>query len=62
MNIDDPWPSLEEAEARVLGIQVKLHQWATDSPQRRFCDLFNRVAKVCLSECMPWRRFSLIGT
>ena len=43
MNTDAPWPTLEEAEARVLGIQVKLHQWATDSPQRRFCDLFNLV-------------------
>jgi RNA-directed DNA polymerase len=43
VNTDAPWPTLEEAEARVLGIQVKLHQWATDSPQRRFCDLFNLV-------------------
>jgi hypothetical protein len=22
----------------------------------------NRVASVCLSECMPWRRLSLMGT
>jgi len=22
----------------------------------------NLVASECLSECMPWRRFSLIGT
>jgi RNA-directed DNA polymerase len=43
VNTDAPWPSLEEAEARVLGIQTKLHQWATDSPDRRFCDLFNLV-------------------
>lgn len=43
MNIDAPWPTLAEAEARVLGIQTKLHQWATDSPNRRFCDLFNLV-------------------
>jgi RNA-directed DNA polymerase len=43
VNTDAPWPTLEEAEARVLGIQAKLHQWATDSPQRRFCDLFNLV-------------------
>ena len=43
MNTDAPWPTLEEAEARVLGIQSKLHQWATDSPNRRFCDLFNLV-------------------
>lgn len=41
MNTDAPWPTLEEAEARVLGIQTKLHRWATDSPHRRFSDLFN---------------------
>ena len=44
MNTDAPWPTLIEAEARVLGIQRKLHQWATDDPHRRFDDLFNLVA------------------
>jgi RNA-directed DNA polymerase len=34
--------SLEEAEARVLGIQTKLHRWATDDQARRFDDLFVR--------------------
>ena len=29
---------------RVLGIQTKLHQWATDDPNRRFDDLFNLVS------------------
>ncbi len=43
MNTDAPWPSLDEARARVLKIQTKLHQWATDSPDRRFSDLFNLV-------------------
>ena len=43
MNTGAPWPSLDEARSRVLRIQVKLHQWATDSPDRRFCDLFNLV-------------------
>ena len=43
MNTDAPWPTLEEAEARVLGIQTKLHQWATDSPDRQFSDLYNLV-------------------
>ena len=28
MNTGAPWPDLTEAEARVLGIQTKLHQWA----------------------------------
>ena len=31
-----PWP-------RVLKIQTKLHQWATDDPDRRFDDLWNLV-------------------
>src|SRR5207302_9208144 len=43
VNTDEPWPSLEEAEARVLRIQTKLHQWATDDPGCRFDDLFNLV-------------------
>ncbi len=44
MNTDAPWPDLDEAESRVLGIQTKLHQWATDDPHRRFDDLYNLVA------------------
>ena len=44
MNTDELWPDLEEAEAQVLRMQAKLHQWATDSPDRRFCDLYNLVA------------------
>jgi len=44
VNADALWPSLNEAKARVLGIQTKLHQWATDSPDRRFDDLFNLVS------------------
>jgi RNA-directed DNA polymerase len=43
VNTDAPWPSLDQARARVLGIQTKLHQWATDGPDRRFGDLFNLV-------------------
>jgi RNA-directed DNA polymerase len=45
VNTGAPWPalSIEEAQARVLGMQTKLHQWATDDPDRRFCDLFNLV-------------------
>ena len=44
MNTDAPLPALDEAESRVLEIQTKLHQWATDDPHRRFDDLFNLVA------------------
>jgi RNA-directed DNA polymerase len=43
VNTGAPWPSLEQAEARVLGIQTKLHQWATGDPNRRFDDLYNLV-------------------
>src|SRR3954463_1407477 len=43
VNTGAPWPSLDEARARVLGIQTKLHRWATDEPDRRFGDLFNLV-------------------
>jgi len=43
VNISDPWPDLDEAERRVHGMQMKLHQWATDDPGRRFDDLYNLV-------------------
>jgi RNA-directed DNA polymerase len=43
VNTDASWPSLVEAEVRVLKIQTKLHQWAVDDPGRRFDDLFNLV-------------------
>jgi len=44
VNTDAPWPTLFEAEARVLEIQTKLHRWSTDDPSRRFDDLYNLVA------------------
>jgi RNA-directed DNA polymerase len=44
VNTGAPWPSLEQAQARVLGIQTKLHRWATADPARRFDDLYNLVA------------------
>ena len=43
MNTDAPWPEAKTAGARVLKIQTKLHQWATDDPGRRFDDLWNLV-------------------
>ena len=43
MNTGVLWPAAEEAEARVLRIQTKLHQWAIDDPGRRFDDVFNLV-------------------
>ncbi len=44
MNADAPWPDALEARERVLvGIQAKLHRWATADPNRRFDDLYNLV-------------------
>ncbi len=43
MNTGVLWPTVEEAEAQVLRIQAKLHQWAIDDPGRRFDDMFSLV-------------------
>jgi RNA-directed DNA polymerase len=43
VNTGAPWPSLEEAEPRVLAMQTKLHQWAASDAGRRFDDLYNLV-------------------
>ena len=43
MNTGAPWPSLIEAEVRVLAMQLKLHQWAIADPGRCFDDLANLV-------------------
>ncbi|MEU6012420.1 reverse transcriptase domain-containing protein [Streptomyces sp. NPDC047453] len=44
MNTDELESALYWAERRVLGIQTKLHQWASGDPHRRFDDLFNLVS------------------
>jgi len=41
VNTGARWPSLDEAEPRVLAMQTKLHQWAISDPDRRFDDLYN---------------------
>jgi RNA-directed DNA polymerase len=43
VNTGAPWPSLKEAEPRVLAMQMKLHRWAASEPGRRFDDLYNLV-------------------
>lgn len=43
MNTDAPWPSLDEARARVHAMQTKLHQWAVGDRDRSFADLGNLV-------------------
>ena len=55
MNTDAPWPTPSEAAARVLRIQTKLHQWATDDPTRRFDDLDNLVADPAFL-AIAWER------
>jgi RNA-directed DNA polymerase len=57
VNTGAPWPTLSsaEAEARVLGIQAKLHRWATQDRTRRFDDLFNLVCDPAFL-LVGWRR------
>ena len=43
MNTGASWPDLSEAEPRVRRMQTKLHQWATDDPDRCFDDVANLV-------------------
>jgi RNA-directed DNA polymerase len=49
------WPEVEAAEAQVLRVQTKLHQWAIDDPGRRFDDLFNFVCDPAVL-VVAWRR------
>jgi RNA-directed DNA polymerase len=49
------WPTPDEAEVEVLGMQVKLHQWAIDGPDRRFDDLFNLVCDPAFLT-VAWKR------
>jgi RNA-directed DNA polymerase len=49
------WPEVEAAEAQVLRVQTKLHQWAIDDPGRRFDDLFNLVCDPAVL-VVAWRR------
>jgi RNA-directed DNA polymerase len=55
VNTDAPWPEPESAWWRVLEIQTKLHQWATDAPDRRFDDLYNLVCDPAVL-VMDWER------
>ncbi len=55
MNIGAPWPESHLAEARVLAMQTKLHQWAASDPGRRFDDLFNLVCDPAFL-AVAWKR------
>ena len=55
LNSGAPWPTPKVAEARVLGIQRKLHKWAKDDQARRFKDLHNLVCDPA-TLLMAWQR------
>ena len=55
MNVGAPSPLPEMAAVRVLGIQRKLHKWASDDPDRRFSDLHNLVCDPAVL-MMAWLR------
>lgn len=55
VNIDAMLALSLTAERRVLGIQAKLHRWATEDPGRRFDDLYNLVVDPAFL-AMAWMR------
>jgi RNA-directed DNA polymerase len=42
VNSGEPWPDFDEAWARVLRMQAKLHLWATQDPGRVFSEQIER--------------------
>src|SRR5215210_4302368 len=55
LNNGAPWPTPERAAERVLEIQRKLHKWARDDQDRRFCDLHNLVCDPA-TLTVAWQR------
>jgi RNA-directed DNA polymerase len=55
VNASASWPSVEEAEQRVLEIQTKLHRWAIEDSEKCFKDLFNLVCDPAFL-LVAWRR------
>jgi RNA-directed DNA polymerase len=55
VNAAAPEPIVDEAEDRVLGMQIKLHRWAGEDEGRRFGDLFNLVSDPAFL-LVAWRR------
>ena len=55
MNSGAPWPAAEQSEGWVIGIQRKLHKWATDDQARRFANLHNLVCDPA-TVLMAWQR------
>jgi RNA-directed DNA polymerase len=50
-------PGLDEARVRVLHFQRKLHDWASEDAERRFCDLWNLVCDPA-TLLVAWSRVS----
>jgi hypothetical protein len=62
VNTDAPWPTAEQAGARVLGIQTKLHRWDRHSPPawaRGEPDAWERARPV--RRCGPGKRATRNG-
>lgn len=57
MNTGARLSGLEEAEQRVLDFQRKLHEWASNDAERRFCDLWNLVCDSA-TLLVAWSRVS----
>ncbi len=57
MNTGAPLPSVEVAQQRVLYYQRKLHEWASEDAERRFCDLWNLVCDPA-TLVVAWSRVS----
>jgi RNA-directed DNA polymerase len=55
VNTGAPVRSPKAASERVLGIQRKLHKWASDDQERRFSDLHNLVCDPA-TLMVAWRR------
>ncbi len=55
VNTGTPWMTAEQAQARVLHHQRKLHKWAATEPAKRFCDLWNLVCDPATLQ-VAWAR------
>ena len=55
LNSVAPLPEPKVARERVLGIQRKLHKWASDDQERGFSDLHNLVCDPA-TLLIAWRR------
>ena len=55
MNTVAPLLTPQEAEARVLHVQTKLHKWASTDPDKQFRDLFNLVCDGTTLQ-VAWQR------